>query len=321
MDTKDKSLGRKGGSGGQGGSLRLVQPPQAASEEAKGRAEVGPDSSGSKKDGLALREDGGMEKRMVPRFVVSGLVFKHHSTGRLYDVINVSAHGIGIRLGTLASGNSKVEGGHEDLLTWTIGAIVEGHLRLHGEVLDLNAKVVFHHGSRVGCEWVGVDQKTLKKLESLLSPELLGRELRALPFQRPSLSLRGQATSGKAGSVNVPERLWFHGPTGTDVIVEAVPGHGTAQQVTALSVFVLGSFIEWKLQAGRHYGIQTGSIRSWASAQPTGDPYGHGAGQIQEVDALEVQMDLAPSPEKLKIAKTLLLSSNLPDWIKSILGG
>jgi hypothetical protein len=313
---KGSSLEQKSGTNASGGKSGKgsVQGSQIA-EERKGLTVV-TQSSGNGGDHVAVRSEGGLEKRMVPRFAVSGVVFKTQTTGKLYDVLNVSTQGAGIRLGAgaLAAGadGSRAQ---DDLLVWTLGARIEGSLKLQDQVLPLQLKVVFRQGARVGCEWEQPSAEVSARLEALLSPEVLGRELKALPFHKPSFSentsedARSHMTgAGQASSPFRIERHWFHGASGTDVLVEATAER--PQQVIELAIYLLGFYIEIKRLPKGELGIRTGVVQSVTQAASQG--------QLQELDAVDVTLDSAPDQEKLSVAKRMVLSSNLPQWVKSL---
>lgn len=305
--TGTKAGGSKLGSGSLKGSR--------SAEERKGLTVV-TQSSGNGGDHVAVRSEGGLEKRMVPRFAVSGVVFKIHSTGRLYDVLNVSTQGAGIRLGAggLATGGdgSRVQ---DDLLLWTLGARLEGSLKLQDQVLPVQLKVVFRQGARVGCEWDQPSAEVSARLEALLSPEVLGRELKALPFHKPSFSElspeddRSQlGGAGQLSSTLKVERHWFHGASGTDILVEATAER--PQQVIELAIYLLGFYVEIKRLSKGELGIRTGVVQSVTQAASQG--------QLQELDAVDVTLDPVPDQEKLSVAKRMVLSSNLPQWVKNL---
>lgn len=248
-------------------------------------------------DNVARTSSGDLDKRMVPRFPLAGTVYRHRFNGKPYDVFDVSVQGIGMRIP------------QEDTLLFTVGAPIEGSLRLQGETLEVAGKVVFRQGVRAGVEWTRLDSEVERQLNSLLSPESLGRELKAFPFLKP-----GRAPTPGQGDLPafVIEKHWFHGASGTDLIVETrVQTSPSAQgtravrnEVVEVQIFCLGHYIEWR---GK---FRTGTVV--AAFQDLDHQ------TSQDLIPLEVRWDEELQSEKLSIAKRLVLSSNLPEWVKAL---
>ncbi|MGZ3700108.1 MAG: PilZ domain-containing protein [Bdellovibrionota bacterium] len=169
----------------------------------------------------------------------------------------------------------------EDLRLFTVGAKFEGLLNLKGNKYTVRGHVRHVTRELVGCEFGELDEPVKSALQSFLDPAVLGQEIRPIP-------------SAERNS------LWYHGPSGTDLILH----RGNDGQYHRMMLYVLGSFVQWEQEKG----LSTGRTDI---GPETGETLG-----IVRFDTLL----LSPDPEldrgKLQIAKTLILSSNLPQDLK-----
>lgn len=169
----------------------------------------------------------------------------------------------------------------EDFRLFSIAAVIEGQLNVKREKFPITARVRHVRRDSVGCEFESLPAVTEACLKQFLDPETLGRDLRPLPTS-------GQST------------LWYHGPSGTDLLL----WRGLDGQYHRLMLYVQGSFIQWEAEGG----LSTGSA---SSSDEISEMHG-----IVRLETLMLNADFRPDPVKLNIAKSLLLSSNLPEDLK-----
>jgi hypothetical protein len=91
--------------------------------------------------------------------------------------------------------------------------------------------------------------------------------------------------SGESGTI------WYHGPSGTDLSFFK----GTDGASSRALLIVFGTFVQWDTERG----LSTGT-----------------ASFAENAETLLFQADSAPDPDKLSVAKTLLLSSNVTKELK-----
>ena len=167
-----------------------------------------------------------------------------------------------------------------DLASFRIATLVEGHLNLRRQKYPLKAMVRNVRRELVGLEFEELEKHTETALRSFLDPEVLGRELKPIPSE-------GQST------------LWYHGPSGTDLLL----WRGWDGQYSKMTLYVQRNFIQW--DAGK---LSTGIARA---AEGLAETRG-----IVRFETMSLLPDTEPDPGKLDIAKTLLLSSTLPEDVK-----
>lgn len=166
----------------------------------------------------------------------------------------------------------------EDLIYFTAGTHIEGVLNLKGKKLKV-AAVVKHVGrSYVGCRFESLEGEALQQLTDFLDPGRLGKELHALPTH------------------DNEKILWFHGPSGADLLF----WRGAQREYRRVCLHIYGSYIQWDEEKG----LETGT--SMAS-----DDRPEVNGLIR-LETCLLDPDSSPDEQKLKLAKTLILSSNLP---------
>ena len=159
---------------------------------------------------------------------------------------------------------------------------MQGQLNIKREKFPVSARVRNVRPDIVGCEFENLPSMTQAALKRYLDPDTLGQELRPIPAA-------GQST------------LWYHGPSGTDLLL----WRGLDGQYRRITLYIQGSFIQWEEESGVTTGLaETSQERS----------------EIQGIVRLETMMltaDAKPDSAKLSIAKSLLLSSNLPQDLKT----
>ena len=164
-----------------------------------------------------------------------------------------------------------------DLEYFAVGSEIEGHLNLEREKYAVRAHVRNVAPDRVGCEFEVLSPETQKALDHLLDPKILGRELKPIP------------SAGK-------NMLWYHGPSGTDLLLRRLPDG----QYERMTLYVLGTFVQWDEEQG----LSTGrALASDLKSEVRG---------ILRLETLYLDSDPKADRSKLGIAKTVILSSNLP---------
>lgn len=169
-----------------------------------------------------------------------------------------------------------------DLVLFPVGMKLEGKLNLSGEKHRVTAKVRHLGTDLVGCEFEELEGTVRKALNQALSPASMGHELRLIP------------SSSQQGA------LWYHGPFGTDLLL----WRDANGDLTRIRLFCLGQYIQWESADG----LSTGRTRhSYEQSEMHG---------VVRFETMLLEPDSSPDSEKLEIAKTLILSSNVPEDLK-----
>tara|TARA_Y100000590_G_scaffold458432_1_gene613130 strand:- start:2901 stop:3545 length:645 start_codon:yes stop_codon:yes gene_type:complete len=137
--------------------------------------------------------------------------FRYQKNGKIFSISNLSQNGMAFHLLD-----------PEDGIHFTMGAVLEGCLNLHGEKVSVEAKVVRVSSEEIGCEWSNLSPGSLTLLESFLDPIRLGRSL------KPMLS---------AG-----EMIWFHGPSGTDLLLHS----DSKGELVRILLYLYQSYLLWE---------------------------------------------------------------------------
>lgn len=212
-----------------------------------------------------------IELRRRPRLSLTGEHFRLGSCGKIFSILDLSTDGMAIRVLT-----------HEDLIHFPIAMRFEGVLNLKGVRSRVTAQVRHVSKDRVGCQFAELSQDVQGVIREFLLPEVLGRELKPIPSSDP-------------GS------LWYHGPSGTDLLF----WRGLDGKFQRFAFYLYGMSVYWDEADG----LSTGKIQEI-------DPICEEQGVIY-FDQLMIKTDLSPDREKLDIAKALVLSSNFPDDLKT----
>jgi len=212
-------------------------------------------------------QENNLERRRLPRLSLSSEQFRLSQNGKIFSVTDLSLEGMAIRI--LDRG---------DLVLFPVGVLQEGILNLRAEKFQIKARVMRFTNTTVGFKFENLADSSVQALKHFLDPSVLGAELRPLPASE------SQTTS------------WYHGPSGTDLLF----WRATDGQYRRVTLYVLGSFIQWD----RETGLSTG--RSQFSAE-NGETRG-----IVRFETMLLDPDSTPDRGKLSVAKTLILSSNLP---------
>jgi len=170
----------------------------------------------------------------------------------------------------------------KDLVLFILGSTLEGTLNLHRQKHSIQIKVKNLSQQRVGAVFENLSLETKKAIEQFLSPNVLGAELKPMPSYELST-------------------LWYHGPSGTDLIL-----HRSADgQIERITLYVFGSYVQWD----HHQGVCSGRVMlSHHRSEVRG---------MMRFETLLLFQDGTLDGSKLEIAKTVILSSNLPQDLKS----
>lgn len=168
----------------------------------------------------------------------------------------------------------------EDFAILPVGRFVEGTLSLRGQRFEVKAQVRHIRGDLVGFRFEALTTQAQRGIQNYIDPAFLGQELRPMPPADSSA-------------------LWYHGPTGTDLVL----WRGNDGQYHRMSLCVLGLTIQWEEETG----LVTGRTDHSEAAEDRG---------IVRFETMFFEPDLAPDSAKLGVAKTLLVSSNLPEDLK-----
>lgn len=173
-----------------------------------------------------------------------------------------------------------------DLILFTVGSEIDGTLNLNREKYPVKASVRHIGTDLVGCEFKALKPELKKVLTRTIDPKTLGKELRLIP-----------ASEGTA--------LWYHAPSGTDLLFwrNANDDRGDTGY-RRFAIFVLGSFTQWE----HGQGVTTGRTRpSFEAMEVRG---------VVRFETMLLDPDGRPDTGKLNVAKTLILSSNLPQELR-----
>ncbi|MCC7441112.1 MAG: PilZ domain-containing protein [Bdellovibrionales bacterium] len=214
----------------------------------------------------------GLERRRVPRLNLAAEHFLLKENSKVYSLADLSSGGMAVRI---------LE--HADLALFSVGHQVQGVLNLHREKFPVIGRVKHLRPDLAGVEFESLAAETVRALGRFLDPAELGRELRPLP----------SSTDESA--------TWFHGPTGTDVLVWRQPSGNLGR----VAIFLFSSYVQWDPELG----LSTGYTQPAEEASEV-----RGAVRF---DTLLLKPDDVPDSAKLDLAKTLVLSSNMPVELKN----
>jgi hypothetical protein len=170
----------------------------------------------------------------------------------------------------------------EDLAVLPVGRHVEGVLSLKGRRFQVGAQVRHIQGDLVGFRFEELGPGAPKAIRSYIDPAFLGAALRPMPL----------TDSGA---------IWYHAPSGTDLVL----WRGHDGQYHRMALCVLGTIVQWEEGSGLSTG-RTDPARSQAAEE---------RGLVQ-FETMVFEPDSAPDTDKLAVAKTLMVSSNLSEDLK-----
>lgn len=225
--------------------------------------------------GLPHGEGKMWERRQLPRLCVTSEQFRLADQRKFYPVSDLSEGGMGLWIYD-----------PEDLKTWRVGELRAGNLNFNRQKHSVEVRVRNISQDRVGCQFITLGEATRAALIQFLDPKALGMELKPIPVPIPSMQMN---------------TLWYHGPSGTDLLLK----RWTDGQFQKLTLFLLGTFVQWDAQEGVTSGRTLPS--RWRSEL-------HG---IVRLETLHLFADAEPDPGKLSIAKKVILSSNLPKDLRT----
>lgn len=165
---------------------------------------------------------------------------------------------------------------------FAVGGSIQGILNLNREKHPISAKIRNLAGDRVGCQFENLIASTKKAISQFFDPEFQGASLKPIPASAFST-------------------LWYHGECGTELLLKRNPD-GKFQD---LNLYFSGVYVQWIDPEG----LSTGSIKDTGES---GETMG-----IVHLQSCLLEKDPAPDSEKLNIAKKIILSSNLPQDLRT----
>jgi hypothetical protein len=218
------------------------------------------------------------ERRNLPRLCLTAEQFRLSTSRKLYSIYDLTERGMGIWLTD-----------SEDRQQFVVGWVLDGHLNLKGKKFAVQAKIRNLRSDRIGCEFQELSPAASQAITQFLDPKMLGSEMKLFP-------------------ASDRDALWYHGPSGTDLLLKRVltrESHSEEDQFHQLTLYVLGSFIHWDKEEG----VSTGRVTlSDEKSELRG---------IIRLEALLLYPDSKTDLGKLSIAKNVILSSNLPQDLKT----
>lgn len=211
-----------------------------------------------------------MERRRLPRLNLTTEQFRLAQNGKVFSVADLSSGGIAFRVLVPT-----------DLDLFPIGEMIDGTINLKGEKYSIKARVRHRGIDLVGCQFEELDSKFNDALNRFLDPVSLGQDLKPVPAEQGG-------------------PLWYHGPSGTDLLL----WRKNDGRYHRFVLYLLGSFAQWDEEKG----ISTGHI---TPAFEQSDVRG-----TIRFETMLLNTDPRPDEGKLNIAKTLIMSSNIPQDLK-----
>jgi hypothetical protein len=171
----------------------------------------------------------------------------------------------------------------EDRILFTVGHRIEGLLHVRDRKLRVFGRVRHLGLGGAGIEFEGLDTDAAEFIQKFLDPHSLAQGLKRMPA--------------------LEERLaWWSGAGGTELWVWHPVENGEFERAVLL---MWGHFVEWAAQGQVTTGLWSHSLE---------EPDVRGA---MRFETLLFKPDAAgPDRAQLKVAKTFLLSSNLPENLK-----
>lgn len=202
------------------------------------------------------------EKRLLPRFPISYLTFKPEQGARAYEVKDISTTGMQLNL---------KEGNH----VWSEGERLQGTAHWLGHSMELQGKVMWVSGQRVGVEFVKRAEMA-KAVGTFLTEERLVEALRPLHLQDYGVELPAQLKYWLRADGPVEIFIWQH----------------SDGELSRFQVLLLENFVEWQDGAG----LKTGRIMSKRSVDTP----------LLDEDELLFRVDTDFDSEKLARVRSLV---------------
>lgn len=221
---------------------------------------------------------GGAERRKIFRLNLSSEQFRLAANGKIFPVSDLSAGGLALRILDPA-----------DLLHFQVGADLDGLINLRRLKYVVHGKVRSIGRDRVGCEFLNLPEETQAALRAYLDPVHLGQELKLVPAESGQLCYYGPSGTHLF--------LWQDLPATADAL--AYPGPA-GTPLSRWALFMLGSFVQWDAVTG----LTTGKVNSSYEASENRG--------VLRFETFLLSADAKPDPGLVAVAKTLILSSNLP---------
>jgi hypothetical protein len=206
------------------------------------------------------------ERRRAPRRDIEDQGVQMVGDAASFSVVDLSTDGIGIRLEDATH-----------LLSFAVGSIVQGQLKLSGQLYPFRAVVRHQRVGIVGCQFQNPSNELKAEVGKLLDPTFLGKKLKPFPH-------KGDASRAYLGPGHTAAFFW-ETPT---------------LELERFTIYVLGFFAAYAVD----HGLSTGTVRVLRKPE-THEP----------IDPLEwsvLAQDRQASPEKLELARDLIRASELP---------
>ncbi|MBI4925830.1 MAG: PilZ domain-containing protein [Bdellovibrio sp.] len=171
----------------------------------------------------------------------------------------------------------------KDLVYFTLGAKLSGILNIKSQKEPIQLRVTNISKERVGCEFIDLESSLKEMLKKISDPLFLTKELKLIPGS--------QQFNG-----------WYHGAFGTDFYFTVTPESEIKNFIFCFS----GNFVRWTIEDG----VNTGSISPL-------DEKTEESGVIW-LETVLLRVDVNKDCNKLRIAKQLILGSNLPQGLKNL---
>jgi hypothetical protein len=220
------------------------------------------------------------ERRQVPRLTFTHQLFRLGSTGKVFGVADLSTGGMSLRL---------ID--PNDLLHFTVGREIEGQLQLWRPAKwPVKARVVSIRGELVGLEFKALASETSRTLSKFLDPALRAATMKRMPVSNDRLH-------------------WYHGEGGLDLYVwfsERDSSH--ASRFCLMTGVASGAVVIGEGASPSSIVLRTGKTGDASAA-----PIQHG---VVQDETQGLKLDVEPDAEKLGIAKSVILSSNMTESLK-----
>ena len=167
----------------------------------------------------------------------------------------------------------------EDRLLFPVGTKLDGILNVNRHKYSVGAQVRNLRGDHVGCQFISIGEDLQAELKQWLDPHSLGAALRLMP--------QGAAS----------DSIWYNGRSGTEVI--AWPSDTGLRRV--LVILWGREFVEWDHSSG----VRSGEVKFGRERDSVQGVLRWAPEWLTEDSSLDLS--------KLNLAKTLLLSSKLPE--------
>lgn len=203
------------------------------------------------------------EKRRLPRFHITPCQFHDQELKKNFSVQDVSMGGVAIRLVDF-----------DDLPLFAVASQHQGIIKIEGMKLPCSFQVRYLRGLLVGAEWVNIDSALKEQLERISVPKVLGANLKA--YDLP----------------DSPNTLWYHNPTGVDLLLYLNDG-----KISRWTLFIHQNFVSWD---------EGEEVKTGRSIAEDDEGYAHG---IVRLETRMLNHDEQPDRRLIEVAMELVRSA------------